>query len=168
MNGSQIGWALVGLVCLTALVSGPLVPGVDLTRSVPVSVDSQSAETLGSGSASISVQELPDRARFTEGELDSGAYYLTTPPIRVGAQSITGRPILVCQLELTDFGYSTSKLAFLNTSTAGSHVFQFDAGPFGADRLDSKSYQGELTVALRASGEKTVIASRNVTVVVGS
>lgn len=168
MDGSRVGWVLVGVVCLTAIASGPLVPGVDLTTPEPVSADSQSDTTLGSGSASISAQELPGRARFTRGEFESRAYYLSSPPIRVTAESITGRPILVCQLDIPALGYSTSRLAFLDESTTGPHVFQFETGPFGAAQLDAESYRGELSVFLRTSGEKHVVASRNVTVVVES
>jgi hypothetical protein len=168
MDGSRVGWVLVGVVCLTAIASGPLVPGVDLTSSEPVSANSQSDGALGSGSASVSVQEFPDRAHFTEGEFDSGAYYLSSPPIRVTAESITGRPILVCQLDIPTLGYSTNRLAFLNESANGTHVFQFDAGPISADKFDATEYSGELSVFVRANGEKNVIASRNVTVVVDS
>jgi hypothetical protein len=168
MDGSQMGWLLVALVCVTAVVSGPLVPSVDFTDSEPGSAGLQSDGALGSGSASVSVQEFPDRAHFTEGEFDSGAYYLSSPPLRVTAESITGRPILVCQLDIPTLGYSTSRLAFLNESANGTHVFQFDAGPISAEKLDATEYSGEFSVFVRANGEKKVIASRNVTVVVNS
>jgi hypothetical protein len=161
-----MGWLLVALVCVTAVVSGPLVPQVDLTASV--SSDTQTDETLGNGSASLTVDSLPAGATLTPGRFDSEAYYLQTPQIEVTAESITGRPILVCHLDIPALGYSTNRLAFLNESATGPHVFEFETGPFGAEQLDAESYRGELSVFLRANGKKEVVASRNVTVVVES
>jgi hypothetical protein len=167
MDGSQMGWLLVALVCVTAVVSGPLVPQVDLTASAS-SGETQTEGTLGNGSASLAVESLPAEATLAPGSFDSEAYYLQTPQIEVTAESITGRPILVCQLDIPALGYSTNRLAFLNESATGPHVFEFETGPFGAEQLDKESYRGELSVFLRANGEKEVVASRNVTVVVES
>jgi hypothetical protein len=166
MDGSQVGWLLVALVCVTAVVSGPLVPQVDLTASV--SSDIQTEGTLGNGSASLTVDSLPAGATLTPGRFDSEAYYLQTPQIEVTAESVTGRPILVCRLDIPALGYSTSRLAFLNESATGPHTFQFETGPFGAEQLDAESYRGEFSVFLRANGKEEVVASRNVTVVVES
>ena len=163
-----MGWLLVALVCVTAVVSGPLVPQIDLTESASASGDVQGDGTLGNGSASLAVDSLPAEATLTPGSFDSEAYYLQSPQIEVTAESVTGRPILVCQLDIPALGYSTSRLAFLNESATGPHTFQFETGPFGAEQLDNESYRGELSVFLRANGEKEVIASRNVTVVVES
>lgn len=168
MDGGKVGWGLVALVCVTAVVSGPLVSQVDGLGSTPTAPAPQTGGTLGEGAASVSVQELPAQVRFTPGRFKSGAYYLRTPPIRVTTQSISGQPILVCQFELPALNYSTVKLEFLDESTTGTHVFQFETGPFGSEELDAAPYRGELSIALRANGEKTVIASRNVTVVVES
>ena len=168
MNGSQVGWLLVALICVTAVISGPLVSQIDLTASASGSGDTQTDGTLGDGSASVAVDSLPAEATLTPGRFDSEAYYLETPQIEVTAESVTGRPILVCQLDIPALGYSTSRLAFLNESATGPHTFQFETGPFGAEQLDNESYRGELSVFLRANGEKEVIASQNVTVVVES
>jgi hypothetical protein len=168
MDGSQMGWVLVALVCVTAVVSGPLVPQVDLTESASASGDVHGERALGNGSASLAVEPLPAEATLSPGRFDAAAYYLRTPQIRVTAESVTGRPILVCQLDIPALGYSTSRLAFLNESATGPHVFEFETGPFGAEQLDAASYRGELSVFLRTNGEKEVVASRNVTVVVES
>lgn len=167
MDGSRVGWALVALVCVTAVASGPLVAQVDLTEGA-VADDAEPAGTLGEGSASLAVEPLPAEATLSPGSFDTNAYYLQAPPVRVTAESVTGRPVLVCQLDIPALGYSTSRLAFLNESATGPHVFEFETGPFGAEQLDSASYRGELSVFLRANGEKEVVASRNVTVVVES
>lgn len=168
MDGARMGWVLVALVCVTAVVSGPLVPQVDLTEAASASGDGQGDGALGNGSASLVVEPLPAEATLSPGRFDSAAYYLQTPRVRVTAESVTGRPILVCQLDIPAMGYSTNRLAFLNESATGPHVFEFETGPFGAEQLDAESYRGELSVFLRANGEKEVVASRNVTVVVES
>lgn len=90
----------VFFLALSAIVSGPFVGAVDLTR----------AETPpGTGTAEVTVESVPAADIVLErGEFDAGRYHLTALPAVVSVGSVEGNPVLRYSVDIPNLWFTVS------------------------------------------------------------
>jgi hypothetical protein len=156
--------ALVVILAGT-LVSGPLVPGVDFTR---VRETEEGLDSIGSGDITITEATLPDRAVLQQGSYGAGSYRLLVPDATVVVANYTGRPIISYGIDIDEIGYSRNSIRILVNETDSRLTLPLEEDTLDKGQLDEQSYDAQLTLLTRASGNETVIATRNITVEVRS
>ncbi|MFC4357236.1 hypothetical protein ACFO0N_04645 [Halobium salinum] len=144
-----------------ALVSGPLVSGLDFTTSS----DAGPVDAVGDGRvAAGSVTLSGETASLDQGRYGSGAYYLDAPSATVAVESVSGSPMLGYRLRISDLGYAGSTVAFLSPEDTGTTTLELDRKPFAPERVEGSAFRGEVTVFVRADGTERVLYERVVEV----
>lgn len=163
MNAGRFAATLtVAVVLLTALLSGPLVGAVDLTKEPPVDTDFNP----GQGSANVTVLSVPETGTLKQFEFGAGAYYLRMDAMEVNVTAVEGQPLLVYKLRSSDLTFVSSTNTFLNESSTGPMTVPFREDTIQRERVNASrdSYTMELVVGVLANDTERVIQRSNVTV----
>ncbi|MFQ3319338.1 MAG: hypothetical protein ACI8UR_001232 [Natronomonas sp.] len=109
------------------LVSGPLV-GISLTET----------ETFapGSGTANVTVEEVPRTATLSPAEYEGGPYTLHIDPARVRVQNVSGQPTVAYSLTVPGLNHSRSSVTFLDDGYAGQYDLTFSPSTLEQDRVN--------------------------------
>jgi len=160
-RSTALVYATVAVIVGVTVVSGPSVGLVDLTTP--------RADTtgLGQGNATIDRVEAPDRVRLDRG-FQSESYRLEVPDARVHVAAVSGRPILNYRIEIDGMGYSRTSTFFLDGDDTGWKTLSFEGATLGTDEVTRDSYNGTLSVVVRASDTETVVYRASVPVEVVS
>lgn len=151
--------ATVVIIVGAAVVSGPLVDGIDLT---PPASGSQAAP--GTGELDVRSLSAPDSAALVKGEYGSGTYYLRVADATIDVVSVTGQPLLVYKLAIPELGYVRGTTHFMNADTTGPQRIELQQGTVDPDKVRRDRYPGKLRLIVRDDrGERTLHAA-NVTV----
>lgn len=148
---------VVGVIVVTTVVSGPLVPGISLTEPAE-------ATAYGEGNATISDVTFPERATFERASFGAQNYHLTVPPTTLQFSSLSGSPILSYRLEIESLNYTRTTTHFLGPSTGDAYRLTMQSDTFAVDRITASSYEGRLSVVKRDSSGDAVVAEGTVTV----
>ncbi|MBX0321559.1 hypothetical protein EGH21_00810 [Halomicroarcula sp. F13] len=147
---------VASVVVVTAVVSGPLVPGVTLTQEHDVA--------YGEGNATVAGVQFPDRVTVERASYGQEGYYLDIPPATVQFTSLSGSPTVTYRLSVAELGYSRSTVHFLDDGVGKRFEVTLQADSFGADELSRESYAGTLDVVVDDARSRRVVGQRNVTV----
>lgn len=154
----SVVYGVVGVILLVTLVSGPLVGAVDLTHK------QRCRAPVGSGSASVTVDSLPDRATISQGKFGSKAYYLQVPDGAVTLSNVTGQPLISYDISIPAMGLTTGPTMFLCAGQSRRQTLSIQQRTIDRDELTADSYNATLTVTLRADGEETVVREKPIVV----
>lgn len=150
-------YGVVAIIAVTTVVSGPLVGAVDLTH--------ERSAAFGTGTATVSVVEMPETITIEPGRFGEDSYYVRVAPATVVIENVTGRPFLVYKLSVDPLRYSRSTLHALDSETAGKFEATIEEDALNPETVPSPgSYDGTLTLILRSGHNETVVERRNVTV----
>lgn len=149
-------YAVVIVIILAILLTGPLMVG-------PQSPD-YADEPVGGGSADVTIISPPANGlSIQKSQFGGERYVLRAPSVTVDVANVTGRPMLTYKVQATNLGFSRSEILFLSPEVSGTQKITFSEETFAPSRVTKDSYQVELFVVLRASGEETLYYE-NVTV----
>lgn len=124
---------------------------------------------IGTGNASVSVRDLPDRAVIERMDFGSELYQLRVEDAAVAVDDVRGRPTVAYKLrvDLTDGARAIGSTAILSRCHDTTSISIEDSS-LEPDRVENESYDGTLTVTYRGSrdGEdvENELAVKNVTV----
>ncbi|MFC7021341.1 MULTISPECIES: hypothetical protein [Haloarcula] len=147
----------VGVILVTTLVSGPLVPGVALTSE-------PAQQALGQGTATVADATLPETATFERASFGAENYHLTVPATTVRFSTLEGSPTLSYRLTIAGLDYTRTTTHFLGPSTGDRYRLTMRSDTFSLEAINQSSYEGRLSVVKRDSSGETVVASRTVTI----
>ncbi|EJN58001.1 hypothetical protein [Halogranum rubrum] len=154
---------VVVLVGVCALVSGPLVSGVDFT---PAADDDGSLATATGGSVTVEETTLAQADyRLVAGNYGSGIYKLRAPPARISFTEVTGPALVSYHLDVPALGYSTSTIATIDESTT-TVTLQFSKATIPADSVTASSYDATARLTVRSNGTVRTVDETNVTLTV--
>lgn len=152
-----IGWGVVAVVAATALLSGPLVPGIDLTTA-------RETPAYGNGSATVDGADLPDAGRLTGGRYGTTEYSLEVPPATLNLTAVRGYPVATYRVRVPALSYTRTTTTFLSPDDAGRTPLTLEPGPVDAAVVGYGPYEAQVTVTLRGDGSERVIADGTVRV----
>ncbi len=155
--GRGVVFGTVGVILVTALVSGPLVPGVALTSE-------PAQQAYGQGTATVADITLPESATFERASFGAENYHLTVPATTVRFSTLEGSPTLSYRLTIAGLDYTRTTTHFLGPSTGDRYRLTMRSDTFSLNAISQSSYEGRLSVVKRDSSGETVVASRNVTI----
>lgn len=144
------------LIVVTALVSGPLVPGITLT-------DTQ-RPAYGEGTATVASVEFPERATIEQGGFGSESNYLVVPPATVEFETFEGAPVLTYKIEIPTLNYSRGTTHFLSPDTGPQYEATLQSDSL--DRLPAQrtEFDATLSIWIEASDGRSRVARQNTTV----
>lgn len=155
-------------IVLAALLVGPV---LGIPASPSDSEDCGDERPIGTGNASVSVTDLPDRAVIERNDYGSELYTLSVGDARLTADDVQGRPTVTYKfrVDLEGGSRALASTAILSRCTELSGISIRDS-TLEPDRVEAGSYPGTITVTYRGSegGEDvtTELATENVTVTV--
>lgn len=152
-------YGVTGFVLLVTLVSGPLVGAVDLTQE-PRGCTAQ----IGSGSANVSVESLPDSATISKGDFGAETYYLEVPDGSATVANVTGQPILSYTISIPELGRTAGPTLFLCADQSGRQELSIQRLTIDEADLDADSYDATLTLFLRGDGAEVLVREQSITV----
>jgi len=144
----------VSIIVVTVVVSGPLVPQVDLTTEREVGTPGYCE---AEGNASITVKDVPTgQFRIEQRRFGAGAYYIAAPDARVAVEGVQGCPIIAYRLAIDDLGYLGQRLYFLTEERTGTISLSAVEGTFTPSDVGSGPYDGNLSIRVRGDRTRTV------------
>lgn len=146
---------LVGIVVLSVL-SGPLVAGIDLSRSPPPH------ESIGTGTASVTIRDVPEQLTLEQGSFGAGTYHVADEESVVSATAVEGNPYLEYRLRIPELDIVHIRGESLY-GVSGNYTLQFDAYEVRPERIRQETYQGVLAIHLQSDDFAELYRS-NVTV----
>lgn len=154
---------VVLVVGLCALVSGPLVSGVDFT---PTPAEEPALASATGGTVTVGETTLARTDyRLTKGDYGSGVYVLRVPPAHVTVAEATGRTLLTYQIDVPELGYATSVVATVDSSTE-SLTLRITEATIPADAVSASRYDATARLTVRSNETSRVVDETNVTLTV--
>jgi hypothetical protein len=136
-----------------AVVSGPLL-GFSLTSSEPAAP--------GTGSADVTVEDVPERGTLEAKNYGEGGYSLRGPPIQLSIEDVSGRPYFSYSLSVPGLNHSTTSLTVVEE--AGRHRLTMRPSTIPADRIEADSYDGTIEIHVIDDGGQRRLGATEVTV----
>jgi len=152
-------YGVVGVVLVVTLVSGPLVGAVDLTQE-----PTGCMEPVGSGSATVEVDTLPDSATISKGQFGAKAYYLNVPDGSVTVTNVTGQPILSYTISIPELSRTAGPTLFLCADQSSQQTLSIQRLTIDENTLDDETYDATLTLVLRGDGEEVLVREQSISV----
>jgi hypothetical protein len=150
MNRASLSFALVGLVVVsTAAISGPLVPGVDLS---PEPGTAGVEPNPGSGNVTVESVSLDGEFVVKKGAFGSGQYVLLAPDAIVTVGQVEGQPIVTYKIQVHGVGISRSSVAFLSPENSQRQVLSMGEKTVSPDRVDQDQFEIGVVVTARDEG----------------
>jgi len=158
MNRSRaVVSGVVTVIVVTAVVFGPLVPGLSLASEPDAGIG-------GEGSLTVASATFPETATIEPADYGAANAYLTVPSTSVEFGSLTGTPTLVYRLRIEALGLQRSTSHFLDSSDGPTFEATMATGTLEESALERPQYDGTLSLAVRnGSGQRTAV-HRNITV----
>lgn len=150
--------ATAACLLAVAVVSGPLVPGVDLTR--PEDADHLVCE---GGSASVDLAEPPGGFTLEADRFGAGTYTFSGEDAAAEVETVEGCPRLVYRLQVPALGVDSRKVHFLSADDGGTVVLSPPSPSVAPDDVDRDAYEGTVTVELHGDTRR-VLYRENVTI----
>lgn len=155
--GREVVAGVAVVIVLTAFLSGPLVPGIDLTNE-PRSI------TYGEGNATITTVSLPERATIERASYGAKNYHLTLPPASVELAAIRGGPTLTYRLEIPALNYTRTTTHFIDDRVGSRYELTMQADTFSITEITAPRYEGTVSVVKRDSSGETVVEAQSITI----
>lgn len=159
---SRFPVSVVIVVIAVAILSGPLVNGVDFTRED----EPDQAGPLGTGNVTVENISLPSSGTLRKGSFGSGSYYLEVPDGSLDIANRSGHPIVAYEIELTvgNISYNQESVYFVGPETGDQIRLSFERETFSPTEVSAQQYPGQLTVLTRMGNTSTVLKRKNITV----
>lgn len=148
---------LTAIIVATAVISGPLIHGVDFTPQ-------SEGLSPGSGTAEITVKSVPDTATITRSTSRNGEYVLQIPDSTVVVQNVSGTPLLVYKIQIRELGHTRGTTVFLNSSMTGRQALTLDSSYFDESEISKSEYEGTITILLRSDAGEQQLHHGNVSI----
>jgi len=157
--------AVVAIVVLTALVSGPATP-LDFTPDATPCDGDVRAQV---GNATVEVRSLPDRATLTQAGYGARVWTLSVPQAIVNVSDVDGRPALSYRIFIPDLGRQVGSRTVVSRCTTGRLSLAVGESTFDPDEVTPGEYNATVSVVYRGTDggqqvERT-LAERSITVV---
>ena len=136
------------LILAVTLATGPLL-GLSLTAE-------EEQFEPGSGTLDATVVTTPETATLEAARFGVEKYYLRAEPVELQIDGATGQPTVAYEIEIEEFGFTASSIAFFDASIDGSYQLEFEEAVLDADRIDSEQYDGSLRVVV-VDEERTLV-----------
>jgi hypothetical protein len=162
MEGSRVSaYLVVTVIGFVVLLSGPLVPQVDLTTT-PTEKPSPYCEAHGN--ASVTVEDVP-REQFSvkQRRFGAGSYYISAPDTTVSVENVQGCPVIVYRLTINDLNYFGQRLYFVTEERNRTVSLSVVKGTFTPSDIGAGPYDGTVTILVRGDQKRPVYRT-NVTV----
>ena len=143
-------------IALVAIVSGPLVGGVDFTRTNTI--------PEGSGTVDVTVESVPtddfvlERNRFVPGR-----YHLSAPPAVVHVNDIQGNPLVRYSIDVPGLWYSTSSRYELDRHGGGRLVLRPSPIGLTPSRVQNGSYDASVSIWVHSNGRQINVYEDSIT-----
>ncbi|MFC6973973.1 hypothetical protein ACFQL1_03695 [Halomicroarcula sp. GCM10025709] len=148
--------AVGALVVVTALVSGPLVPGLSLTNA--------QQPAYGEGTATVASVEFPERATIERGGFGSESDYLVVPPATVRFGTFDGAPVLTYKIEIPALNYSRGTTHFLSPDTGTRYEATLRSDSLAELPDERTAFDARLSVWIEDTDGRSRVATQNTTV----
>jgi len=142
------------------IASGPLVGAVTVPEG------GVSGPAPGTGTATVSVVSVPDRATLEPGAYDTDVSYLEVPDAVVDVSGVTGKPVLTYSLSVPELR-SRSSVFFLEPGAEGRTELSMDRLSFDPGAVDRERYTGQLRLVMRGSGGERTLYEGPIVIEVG-
>ncbi|KTG08966.1 hypothetical protein AUR64_14250 [Haloprofundus marisrubri] len=151
---------------LTAVVSGPVVAGVDLTPEDRVDDDS-STFTGATGSVTVSETTIPsERYTLRQGVTGSGIHKLDAPMSTVSVETTSGPVLVMYSLRVPELSYDTEVFRTVDEGFSGELTVGLDDASVPSNRLENDTYRATVEISVREESGKRVLDQREITIVV--
>lgn len=141
-----------------AVVSGPLVPGVDFTRS-----GGGDHLVCEGGTATVDVTEPPGGFTLEAERFGAGTYTFSGEDATADVGAVEGCPRLVYRLQVPALGVDARQVTFLSEDDRGPVVLSPPRPSVAPDEVDRDAYDGTVSVELQGDSRR-VLFRTNVTV----
>jgi len=140
---------LVGVVVVTLVFSGPLVPGLSFGGAGPPA-------TIGDGNASVSSVAIDlDAVEITPGRFGTDVEYLRIPDARLSIDDVEGEPRIVYRLVVPELQLDHAETRLL--ASPGAVTVRPSDVAFLSGELSAAHYNGTLRVRVQSlSTDRTV------------
>lgn len=149
--------AVVAVVLVTTLASGPFVGAVDLTSE-------PDRPTFGHGNLTVENTTLPTEAKLSPARFGAGGYELRVPPASLQIRTVTGYPRLLYEIDVHELGHTRSTMHSPPPAFTGEYELTMEGGSIDATDVEADRYRATVSVTRMANHTSYGIASRNVTV----
>ncbi|MFC6723289.1 hypothetical protein ACFQE1_02540 [Halobium palmae] len=150
---------------LVAVLSGPVVSGVDLTPAERSSGSTGPSLATSNGTLTAADTALArTEYRFEAGVRGSGIHKLATPPATLTVESVTGTALVAYTIRIPELGYMTESLRVVESDTPRELTLTIGESTISSDRLEAGQYTGMAEIAVRRNGTSRVIATESITV----
>jgi hypothetical protein len=148
--------ALAVGIAVLAVVSGPLVGAVDLTRATP---------PAGAGDATVSVESVPaDRIVLERSRFGAGRYHLSAPPAVVALDSVEGNPVVRYTIDIPQLWVTATSRYPL--ADRGGQRLRLRPNPLGISprRITQDRYNATVAIWLRTDDRERDLIQRRITI----
>lgn len=147
-------------ICLVAVavISGPLVGSVDLTRS-------HGGEYLvcNGGAATVRVTEEPAEFTLDAERFGAETFSFSGEDAVAHVEAVDGCPRLVYRLQVPALGFDGRRVHFLDEGDRGEVVLSPPEGRLKPDEVDQTAYEATVTIELQGD-TREVLYRANVTI----
>jgi hypothetical protein len=148
--------SIVGSILIMSLVSGPLV-GVGGPPSASY------GGFPGDGDADIEVISVPEEGALTPVPYASSGYVLSLPSATVDVSNLSGRPMVVYKLRISELWYVAGTTHVLDEDFTGRQKLTLDEPVLNSTTIEREAYHAELRIIKRAHEVDTVLYRGNLT-----
>lgn len=157
MTGTK---GILPILCLivlsTAVASGPLVSGVDLT--------SETDPAPATGHATITDVTLPEQATLSTSPKND-SYTIRVPNATARIDNVSGQPLLIYKIRILSLSYVRGTTHFVDESWSGKNRIPLREGTFTHSGMVDSRHQAVVSLVIRDDRGERVLKSRRVPVV---
>lgn len=148
-------WGVAVVVLVTAVLAGPVVQGVDVTRD---------QVAFGGGDATVADVELVDVPALDAGRFGTDVHYLRGATARATVRDVTGRPRLVLRVQAPELDYDETATTVVRAGDRGPRVLSVDDVTVENDAVPGHPVVVQTTVRVQSFDGDSVVHRTNHTV----
>lgn len=141
-------WAVVIFVLVTAVLTGPAVQGVDVTRE---------PKSFSDGDALVANVDLLEAPALEPGRFGTAVHYLRGTAVRTTVSEVTGSPRLVLRVEAPALDYDETATTVLKDGERGQRRLSIDDAIVEEDAVPEAPVTVRTTVRVQSfDGDRLV------------
>jgi len=146
---------VAAVIVLVSLLTGPTL-GL-------IAVPTEEPRELGTGSATLTVESMPDSATLRADSYTDVHRLDVSPPV-LSVSDVDGSPLITVSINVDRLEFSQGSVYTLEPGMEGHHSFPIRRSSIDSAEIDEESYEARVRVVLRDDSGRTVLDERNVTV----
>lgn len=147
---------LLGVVIVTLVFSGPLVPGLSFGGSGPPAM-------IGDGNATVSTVDVDtDAVAITPGRFGTDVSYLRIPDAKLSIDDVEGEPRIVYRLVVPELDVDHAETRLL--AGPGDVTVRLSDVAFVPGGLSAERYDGSLRVRVQSLSTDRTVFNESVTI----